>query len=183
MILCQTDYEEGLMKEGYAPQVRWSSYDRKEKGGKGGVGKEPDWRRACNHIAESTIASCLTPAPHMYINQASLSWRTHTAVQSSHRDTSMAGKGSWSLTQISSLKKSFVHFFVYDLRLLPQTNLWTTADPSFLKINLLKGNPVSSFLTRTDTWLKSTTTCTWVYNTVRYCHCQSICFCKLFTVW
>lgn len=24
MILCQTDYEEGLMKEGYAPQVRWS---------------------------------------------------------------------------------------------------------------------------------------------------------------
>lgn len=22
MILCQTDYEEGLMKEGYAPQVR-----------------------------------------------------------------------------------------------------------------------------------------------------------------
>lgn len=25
MILCQTDYEEGLMKEGYAPQVRWPS--------------------------------------------------------------------------------------------------------------------------------------------------------------
>lgn len=24
MILCQTDYEEGLMKEGYAPQVRWA---------------------------------------------------------------------------------------------------------------------------------------------------------------
>lgn len=27
MILCQTDYEEGLMKEGYAPQVRWPQHD------------------------------------------------------------------------------------------------------------------------------------------------------------
>lgn len=38
MILCQTDYEEGLMKEGYAPQVRWPLHgtfacgDRAERG-------------------------------------------------------------------------------------------------------------------------------------------------------
>lgn len=31
MILCQTDYEEGLMKEGYAPQVRWPSQANMEE--------------------------------------------------------------------------------------------------------------------------------------------------------
>lgn len=101
--------------------------------GKRRSGKEPDWRRACNHKAESTIASCLTPAPHMYINQASLSWRTHTAVQNSHRETSMAGKGSGSLKQISSLKKKFCPFLCLWLTVAASDEFVTNSRSKFLK--------------------------------------------------
>lgn len=47
MILCQTDYEEGLMKEGYAPQVRWPQHDTFACGERAERG--PERRHAVRH--------------------------------------------------------------------------------------------------------------------------------------
>lgn len=83
MILCQTDYEEGLMKEGYAPQVRWPLHDT----------------FACRERAERGPGRGQTPKA-LPSSSALILDNVHkkcplrgTTVQNSHRDLLWVGKG------------------------------------------------------------------------------------------
>lgn len=91
------------MKEGYVPQVRWSSCNRMVE----------EERQGNNHATKSTIASCPatprppTPCTHTHVHiYPRLCWRTQNAIQNSHRDSNMAGNGSGS-QQHTSLRKDY----------------------------------------------------------------------------
>lgn len=95
---------------------------QQEKGGARGSGRKRDLTRACNHTSESTIASCLSPFPNMYISN-------QTVVQNSHKDVIMAGKGYGSLQQMSMKEVVLYFIFFCDLQMLP-FSFWLTRPAS-----------------------------------------------------
>lgn len=85
MILCQTDYEEGLMKEGYAPQVRWPRHSTRLWG----ESCERTWKGTCSQTPKALPSSPALILDNVHKKRPL--WGT--AVQNSHRDLLWVGKG------------------------------------------------------------------------------------------